>query len=193
MSTLWVSFLASLAFVGAAFRLHSILRARRLARLEGLELKPNCLLTRHPIAFLAAPRSLFRFFDPLSRDVPMYLREHGYEVAVVSAPLVFTTLDSMRERCHLIADSSHELTLKAVANKRHPMIASLTLIATPERRPTRQTDSNRKPNLDDFKPLPSAIETFSVAKDPERKPFWFEARLLELAISLAERDAMLSD
>ncbi len=200
MSTLWISLFAALAIVGAAFRFQRFDRSRRLARLVGLELRPNCLLTRHPIAFVTTTRSLFQFDDPFAIDVPAYLREHGYEVLVLEIPkmandssaAVVASLDTMSERCHLIASSAHQSTLEAVAHHKHPMAASLTVVTDP-RRPLRNASSQGRPSLKDFKPLPSAVESFEIAVDPERKPFWFESCFLELAISLAERDAMLSD
>lgn len=206
MSTIGFSFLAALAIVGAAFVFHFRIRSHRLARLSGLELKPNCLLTRYPIAFVANPKSLFKFFDRLSDDVPAYLREHGYEVLVLEIPgratdparALIAALDSMSTRCHLIADSMHGSTFEMIANHKHPMVASLTLVSEPaQTRQPRLGRENHRPRLEDFKPLACAVETFEIAAASTThdgtKQFWFESRFLDLAISLAERDAMLSD
>lgn len=198
METLALSFAAALTIVGAAFCFQLLMRRRRRARLKGLELKPNCLLTRRPIAFVTRSRSLFSWGDPMADDVPGYLEEHGYDVLVVELPrkaadparALIATLDAMRASCHLIASTSHRPLFETIANQKHPMVTSLTVIEDPEA----ERDDDRRPSLDDYKPLASAVETFVVARDERTKrPFGFEARILDLAISLAERDTMLND
>ena len=74
--------LISLAFM-VLFQLD--LRARQRERLRGLELKPNCLLTRYPIAFLSGRKSIFKPFEYWNL-IPAYLREHGYEVLILEPP-----------------------------------------------------------------------------------------------------------
>ena len=51
------------------------------------QLKPNCLLTRHPITFYQLPRSL-RVPGTLWpwNGLPRYLRSHGYDIRVISKP-----------------------------------------------------------------------------------------------------------
>lgn len=50
-----------------------------------IELKPNCLLTRHPVVFLTGPRSIF-YFRKYWNSFPVLLAEHGYEVFTLHLP-----------------------------------------------------------------------------------------------------------
>lgn len=44
------------------------------------ELKPNCLLTRHPILFVSGYKTIFYFLNYWN-STPFYLRQHGYNVS----------------------------------------------------------------------------------------------------------------
>lgn len=48
-------------------------------------LKPNCLLTRHPVVFLTGRRSIF-YFRRYWNSYPAFLAEHGYEVFTLALP-----------------------------------------------------------------------------------------------------------
>jgi hypothetical protein len=52
---------------------------------DEFQLKPNCLLTRHPVVFLTGPRSLF-YHRKYWNTFPALLAEHGYEVFTLSLP-----------------------------------------------------------------------------------------------------------
>ena len=203
MLIIGASFLAALVVVATRLIWFKISKLERTRRLSGLELRPNCLLTRHPIAFLTTSPTITRFFDDW-HDVPLFLREHGYEVLVIDVPastqaknVVIEALDLMREKCHVIASQSHEATLAALAKHKHPMAVSLTLVTESARHPSSARNGSMKTaarlTVNDLKPLDVAIERFQIEALPSKKIFAFEERILDLAISLAERDAMMSD
>lgn len=50
-----------------------------------ITLKPNCLLTRHPVVFVTGLRSLF-YFRKYWNAYPEILAEHGYEVFTLHLP-----------------------------------------------------------------------------------------------------------
>lgn len=196
MTTIASSFCAALLLIGARLAFQAFARRRRASRFGGLELRPNCLLTRYPIAFIARPPSIFRLFDDW-RDVPLFLREHGYEVFVIE-PLkrdditasVVHALDATPRKLHLIASAEFESTLTHIARLKHPMASSLTVVKKPRAERVRTTS---RLSIEDLKPLDFAIENFEVREARKSERFAFESRFLDLAISLAERDAMMSD
>ena len=205
-------------------------RRHRHRRFNTLELKPNCLLTRYPIAFLSGPRTLFRLFDHWN-SVPLYLREHGYEVYVIEPAGAQQSRRSERMesvqsalqtlgRCHVIADGSLEQDLEDLASLRPFNVASFTVVKTPDRGRYASRDHlvsprDLKPSLVDVFTIQGAsvdgwmaklklvllmahnflIQKRSAFVHPfetaEISPSSFanEARFLDLAISLAERDA----
>jgi hypothetical protein len=170
MSTVAIALLAGVLVTGAAVGLQLRRRRVRRRRLKGLELRPNCLLTRYPIAFISGPRTLFRLFDHWN-DVPVYLREHGYEVMVIEPgknsrgpDAIMSAIETLPTKCHLIADSSQEDLLTALARSKNQHIASLTMVKNPARR---RASPQRPPagataSVEDLKPLDAAIEIFEV-------------------------------
>jgi hypothetical protein len=133
--------------------------------LAALELRPNCLLTRYPILFLSGKRSLFRFFEHWN-DIPVFLREHGYDVFVIeygnsgdALQNLLSIMDHLERPCHIIADASQADTLNRFANYRHSNAASFTLIQNSRR--STQTDK-KTVSVDDLKPTASAIEVFKI-------------------------------
>ena len=50
-------------------------------------LSPNVLLTRRPLVFITGKRSAF-FFKSYWRNIPLFLRAHGYEVYILSLPWI---------------------------------------------------------------------------------------------------------
>lgn len=149
---------------------------QRRQRLNELELRPNCLLTRHPIAFIAGRRSVFRLFDHWN-EVPLYLREHGYDVLTIEpnprsvSASALKALDELPGPCHIIADSSLSSDLETIARSRHANAASLTRVCNPRRRPRTR---RRALAIDDLKPLESAIEEFEI---PSARPAGFSERV----------------
>lgn len=234
--SLTLALTSGLAAIAGSIALQMRLRQIRKRHLSALELRPNCLLTRHPIVFVASPRSVFRLFSPWN-NIPAFLREHGYEVLVLEPPskadcasAILRTFERLDGKHHLIGDSSLEPVFMSLAQERHPKIATLTL-AKNRRTETRRHPA-RPPSPEDLKPLPSTIETLDIEpRHLEGRPrdwvnfaslallsfhnaFSFgrrrkidaletghvltkswdiESRFLDLAISLAERDAQWCD
>jgi hypothetical protein len=233
------AFAIALLAIFASVLLQKHVHQSRRASLKNLELRPNCLLTRYPLAFLAGPRSLFHSGEHWN-EIPSYLREHGYEVIELQPSArgdrlaeVLAALSSLEGQCHLFADSSEEPLLIAIAQARHPAVASLTLVRNPATQDIGREDS--KPlSADDLRPLTTAVETLELMPQASRQkapadwlsrvsqsllaahnafsrgrlprvdaietgavltdpPWQFEARFLDHAISLAERDVQWSD
>jgi hypothetical protein len=169
---------SGLALIAASLGFQIYRRALGKRRLSRLELRPNCLLTRYPIAFLSGRRSPFRALNYWN-DIPGYLREHGYEVIVIEPPArgarlpaLVAALEDLREPIHVVADSSLENEMRALAQSNHRSISSLTLI----RNRNRTTDSSKdklRPSVEDLKPLNAAIESFEISLPPDfDRKFW---------------------
>jgi hypothetical protein len=141
-------------------------RRTRARRFRSLVLKPNCLLTRHPIVFLAGPRTVFRLFDHWN-SVPLYLREHGYDVYVIDpsgakrAARTASVLSALRSlgRCHLIADGSLEEDLEEIATLRPLEAASYTLVKTPDRERYLKPSG---PRIDARDLKPSLVDVYTI-------------------------------
>ena len=149
--------------------------------------------------FIADPKSLFRFFDRWN-DIPLFLREHGYEVLVVeprssrwTSTEIESVLQEIKQNCHVIADVSLESAIENFAAVSTLPIASITLVRTKQRNTARAPGALK---VEDLKPARSAIEYFDTNETGPsvNSSRWnLEERFLELAISLAERDAQWSD
>lgn len=142
-------------------------KKKRKERFRGLELRPNCLLTRHPIAFLSGPRTIFRLFDHWN-DVPLYLREHGYDVIVIEpsgktaedrARATLQALASTDSSLHLIADSSLEREVELIAEQAPASLMSLTVVTNTEREREAISEPLKPASL---RPRRIAIETFEI-------------------------------
>jgi hypothetical protein len=191
-----MSVFLSAAFFAASFIVASLMvqlakKQRRKLRLRGLELTPNCLLTRYPIAFLSGPRTLFRFLDHWN-DVPLYLREHGYEVLIIEPSgrtpkeRVEATAKALREnggRCHLIADASLEADMELIAELGIPTLSSLTVVKNPERKVTGLKSASQI-SIADLKPRRSAIEVFEIGSPLDFEFDRARPSLLELSLRL---------
>ncbi|HEY1079076.1 MAG TPA: hypothetical protein VGE46_03230 [Bdellovibrio sp.] len=108
------------------------------------ELKPNCLLTRWPILFVAGHRSLFYFKSYWNTYTP-FLAEHGYEVFTLHLPWkspeqrrqrlaqFLEQQESLGRHFHLMMDSNTltEFT-DLLRQHRSSAIQSLTEIHGPE-------------------------------------------------------------
>jgi hypothetical protein len=240
MVDLAVFLLLGLMFIGGAVALQ-VRRQNLMSRqFEDLELRPNCLLTRYPIAFVSGQKSLFKLFSYWNQ-IPRFLREHGYDVVVLEPAIghktekptewssaVLTLLDRFPEKIHIVADSSRHDGLEFLAQAKNEKIASLTVIRNVARRERKQR-SFRPATASELRPLAQAIEVFSVEPCPmsEKAGRWtdrtalvllkfhnmfalkghsevdavelaevkqgrswnLESRFLDLAVSLAERDA----
>jgi len=121
-------------FLVLAFCLHNLKRARIH---QDWELKPNLLLTRHPLVFLSGKRSFFYFLSYWNH-LPQMLRAHGYETQVLHLPWKNTKsrrlwlhhfLLSSSQSLHLVIDNSSypELT-DLIRHQNYPCIASITWI-----------------------------------------------------------------
>lgn len=214
-------------------------KKKRTLRFRGLQLKANCLLTRFPIVFISGPRSLFRLFDHWN-DIPLYLREHGYEVFVVEpsgrnaserAEAVRLALSDLKSRCHLIADASLEADLETLSDLKIANVSSFTLVKARHRKRFERPVAR---SARDLRPTASALELFEIddlnrdlqdqihgfsehirltllaahnflmkrrtsfihpleTAEFASPGFKYEARFLDLAISLAERDLISPD
>lgn len=189
---LLVAVAAALATVFAVGFFRLSLKKARARRFKGLELRPNCLLTRYPIVLLSKQKSFFRLFDEWD-DVPKFLREHGYEVFLLT-PIrghelasVLRAIEDWPTQCHLIASVSDESLLEGVARAKSSKVTSLTLVLAKSAR-----RSTEKISVQDLRPLDVAIETFEVDGFKKSNAWEFESQFLEHAISLAERDAQLN-
>ncbi len=167
-----VLFLVTLAFavfiLGVSFAFQVSQKRKRAVRFRGLQLKPNCLLTRYPIAFLSGPRTVFRLFDHWN-DIPLYLREHGYEVYVIEpagrnlqerTESVRSAVAQLDSNCHLIADGSLEPDLLALAKMKMSNVSSLTLVKTRQR--DRYASKLHSISVNDLKPLSVAVDVFEI-------------------------------
>lgn len=165
----FASIILGLLVIAASLLFQVLQRRKRALRFRGLELKPNCLLTRYPMAFISGPRTLFRLFDHWN-DIPLYLREHGYEVFVIEpsgrlqaerAESVRAAVSQLSSHCHLIADGSLESELKQIAQMRLPHVSSLTVVKARHRE--RFADL-RSPALsvNDLRPVAMAVEVFEI-------------------------------
>lgn len=154
--------------IGASLLFQVSQRRMRAVRFRGLELKPNCLLTRYPMAFISGPRTLFRLFDHWN-DIPLYLREHGYEVFVIEpagrtrlerTESVRVAVSQLETNCHLIADGSLEFELEELARMKMPHVTSLTVVKTR----LRERFASREPTLsvNDLRPTATAVEIFEI-------------------------------
>lgn len=77
--------IAFLILLFSVFAVSSITNVYRQRRSYKIQLKPNCLLTRHPIVFVTGPRSIF-YFKKYWNAYPEILTEHGYEVFTLHLP-----------------------------------------------------------------------------------------------------------
>lgn len=230
--TLFIALGTGLSLIATSIALQMQRRKWRRLRLKHLELRPNCLLTRHPLLFINPRRSLFRLFGHWN-DIPLFLREHGYEVLLLDLPVpagrhesLLNALTDFSSPCHVIGDSSLEEELTELAQARDPHVASITLVRNGKSR--RPRASSEALSIRDLKPLNSAIEILDVSDlasqareaghgdvlakwllkahnlllTPDTKVDGFETgefaasmrweiecRFLDLAVSLAERDA----
>lgn len=83
-------------------------------------LRPNCLLTRYPVRFLANKRSFFDRLDPW-RGIPAFLRNHGYDAKATSA-------FPRETHTHLIVEGTVAVEAMRVLNESPSHLASLTLV-----------------------------------------------------------------
>lgn len=242
--TIAIALSLSLGTIATCLLLQLKQRAWRKRRFRHLELRPNCLLTRYPIVFINGHRSLFRLFSHWN-DIPLYLREHGYDVLVIDpaagskrADSLLAAIETFETGCHVIGDVSVENDLRILAENKNPKAISLTLVQSRlrenlSRAISSSTQQARSLSPDDLKPTGQAIEIFEVDAEPlslarqklinsiavflvQAHNFlskrlsppvhpletgdlvcadgWgLEARFLDLAISLAERDAQWCD
>lgn len=117
------------------------------------ELKPNCLLTTHPLVFITGQRSLF-YFLAYWNEIPHWLASHGYEVFHFHLPwkkqqqerilLQFLLQKSRSQgRFHLFVDQSSLSIIKSLLEKHDfDCLASVTLVGHEQ-----DSDITLKPRL----------------------------------------------
>jgi hypothetical protein len=108
----------------------------RERRAYKIKLKPNCLLTRHPVVFVTGLRSLF-YFRKYWNAYPEMLAEHGYEVFTLHLPWRGPTrLQRLQEflqaapeskKFHFVCDEATQWEFRAVFAQ-HPALASVTIL-----------------------------------------------------------------
>lgn len=59
--------------------------------MDNLALRPNCLLTKYPLVFVSAPRSLF-YHEKLGGQLQDFIEAHGYMVFSPAMPFRSTAL-----------------------------------------------------------------------------------------------------
>jgi hypothetical protein len=200
------SFLLAVVVIASLLGYRAYRRHLRRVRFSLLELRPNCLLTRYPILFLASKPTLLQPFEQWD-DIPLFLREHGYDVVVVenfestwTSDGIRSTLEKFDQKFHLIASETCRNAIEELAMAPLSACQTMTVVAT---RPAKLEDRSVQPSkwrAEDLKPRKSLIETFDVSPVRLKRLIllnpssWkLEERFLELAISLAERDAQWSD
>ena len=197
--TLLFSFTAAVFFLIVLFSARGYVSASRTRRFRELELKPNCLLTRYPLVFITKQKSLF---DGLSiwrglfrddwNDIPKYLREHGYEVLILTPnpadPFgsIVETLSAYESKYHLIASEREQALVERLADFSHPKVVSYTLARFDGRGLSNQ---KAKISIADLRPLNVAVEVIEISRRSTGHIWELEEHFLDHAISLAERDA----
>ena len=73
---------------------------RELKRFKSKGLRPNILLTRHPLVFLSRPPGLFRIYGDFA-EIPFLLREHGFDVKVVELNPKFQSHPALAKPSHV--------------------------------------------------------------------------------------------
>ncbi len=137
--------IALLVFSFGLFLLGFATNFYRERRSYRINLKPNCLLTRHPLVFVTGPRSIF-YFKKYWNAYPEILTEHGYEVFTLhlpwSGPARGTFLQNfldeqngLQKKFHFILD---EITQKELSKyfEHSPVATSLTLFKSSNQQST---------------------------------------------------------
>jgi hypothetical protein len=161
--------IAAIGVVIGALYFQSALEIRRKARLKNLQLIENCLLTRHPIAFISPERGLFHRTSHW-HEIPQFLREHGYDIFEIELPPIkhnqlSATLASLNDfsiACHLIADSSQEELLTQLANSKCAHLCSLTMVRNRDSSIQLNHHSTKNLTAMDLKPFNLPITNFVV-------------------------------
>ena len=113
----------------------------RLKRNINFELRPNCLMTRHPLVFIPGRFSFF-YFSKYWNNIPQYLKEHGYEV--IEAKLSFKSLffhkkslvESLKslslkhKKFHVIFDPSQISQANHLAKTKPPYIHAIHIFSS---------------------------------------------------------------
>jgi hypothetical protein len=138
--------------------------------------------------FISGARGLFHLTDYWNA-VPNFLREHGYDVMVLEPPsrgdrikAILQALDSIENKCHLIADQSQEAELTEIARHRHPNAATLNLVVNRERFTKTQEQAKHRLSAHDLRPLESAITIFELGPLGPAKPHEALAPLAQVNI-----------
>lgn len=176
MLILTVALFSALISIIAAIAFQVYRRRERRRAMHSLELKPNCLLTRYPLVFISGRRSPFRLFDHWN-EIPLYLREHGYDVWEIDAlpekgrtDAILKAMDELpSSQCHLICDYSSLDELENLARSKHSKIASLTCVRNSK---TRVQTKPVVPTPEDLKPLDNAIEYLDIKPTEPRQLNW---------------------
>lgn len=173
---------ATVAGARAAHRWSSRARSRRL--LGRLELRPNALLTRWPIAFVGGARSPFWSEDHWG-FAPRFLAEHGFECAALDLPwtapaararALRTALEESSGAFHLVFDGGAAALAEEAASWHLPQIASVTIARSPARCSGRASAFDLRP--------PSVNNVYQLEMPPpSRRLAAIEGRVLRAALA----------
>ena len=163
-------------------------RSERLAQM--LELTPNTLLSRWPIAFVSGTRTAFWRGEYWS-FAPRFLAEHGFEVTAIELPwrglalrsqALREVLNGCSQPCHLFFDSSNRELADLAAGWRHASVASITLIiARAQTRRKKRAQGTPASRAKDLRP-PSTREL--LVANPPRASATFAGRCARLSFAL---------
>ena len=164
---------------------------KRPTSLPQLELKPNCLLTRHPFLFVGGKESLF-YHGNYWNALPDYLTQHGYEAYTFKLPtrhaklrqqeleLTFQALEKEQKKFHVVIDSSslHDVQ-ELLKISDYGSIASITHLHSQLYRTTSSGDSGLKclrvpieeltVQANQRTPIPWKLHQFFI-QDTDKKP-----------------------
>lgn len=158
----------------------NILRVRQKYQFK---LKPNCLLTQHPIVFISGKRSIF-YFGNYWNFIPQLLREHGYDVRELNLAWRNPTtrmeqikdfiqnLNESLPKYHFIADKSAQQELEWLATEANKHCQSCWLVQD-------QSLSN-KISVHDLFPHRQSIQILALTPNETFKTFFLWKVLISL-------------
>jgi hypothetical protein len=179
---MWTGLLVATVLILALFSLNW----QRAHQETEFDLTPNCLLTRHPIAFLTGHRSLFYFLSYWN-EIPAFLTAHGYQIYVMPLPWkpkaakrflnhYFHRRAPEGQKFHFVIDPSlysvFEDLLQAGASAQ---IASVTCIGHLQ---TEDPSMLKAPLKSSLKGLQLPIEDVEIPlNEIQRHPWWWKLHL----------------
>jgi hypothetical protein len=140
------------------------------------KLKPNCLLTRHPILFLSGKKSLFYFMSYWNM-IPGYLQSHGYDVEELNLPWrkqrqrqafleeFFRKAQEDGRKYHVVGDSLDELSW--LSDLAYDSVLDCWFPQVDEK----NTAHPRSVSPEDLSPRHTKVHIFAVETTPDHRGF----------------------